>query len=73
MKKPKKVSESRILQITNDVSEDIHNPATVHELRETIRYWAKQHYNAHANANNKGAGLALKLLELANEAVTPIK
>lgn len=47
MKKPKKITEERILQISNNVSEEYADHgqtdfATPRELCETIRYWQRK-------------------------------
>lgn len=50
-----KITNERILKITNDINEDIKNPTSIPELRECVRYWALEASKAKADSACKGA------------------
>lgn len=65
----RKISEERILQISNDIAEDM-GSATKEEYRQTIRYWMKQHTSACNQlqiANLRRSGMATDLLAMATK------
>ncbi len=57
--KPKPITKERILQITNDVMEEIINPATTAELRQCVRYWSMEAAGSAGDAARMAGTLAV--------------
>ena len=62
------ISVVRILQISNDISEDMCT-ATTSELIEVARYWSAQYQKLFDKKSADNSRLAVKLIDMATKAL----
>lgn len=67
----KHLSEDRILEITNDISEGMCN-ASRSDLMQCVRYWSIKQSVTVSDGNNHGGSIAVRAMQLSKEALSPV-